>query len=478
MRLSIVVTSLVILCNISYAQPPGDTLRARIDGLVARPGGLGSDEVAARAVDTSFQLRQRSADVQAAAAAVDQSLVGYFPRLSVAGRYARLSDLDNDPLGTFVLAPKSGPGPLPPNALLVNVPATISPILNSTSLSATLTVPLLDYVLRIPSVHAAAKRSRDAAAWSERAARLQIAADARVAYYGWARARLQAVVAEQALLQAREHLDNARHAFEAGTASKADVLRVEAQVAASELFVARAHDYEAVLEDQLRTAMHDDAGRAYQIGEDLRAVLPVTATPAIRDLTAEAWSSRLELRVVEASLRAQRAQIEVARAGALPRLDAFGDVVYANPNQRFFPQRDTFDMTWDVGVQLSWSPNETASSLEAVRGARAKAEAIEAQRCALRDAVRGEVVQATEALREADLAVRSTARGLDAAEESYRVRRELFVNGRATSVELTDAETDLTQARLAAVGAAIDQRVARIRFLHATGRDVAPAERS
>jgi len=52
---------------------------------------------------------------------------------------------------------------------------------------------------------------------------------------------------------------------------------------------------------------------------------------------------------------------------------------------------------------------------------------------------------------------------------------QLFLQGRATSVELTDAETEMTQARLDAIGARIDHREARVRLDHATGRDVASA---
>jgi outer membrane protein TolC len=43
--------------------------------------------------------------------------------------------------------------------------------------------------------------------------------------------------------------------------------------------------------------------------------------------------------------------------------------------------------------------------------------------------------------------------------------------GRATSVELTDAETELLRARLDALYATLDQHVARFRLEHATGRD-------
>ena len=54
------------------------------------------------------------------------------------------------------------------------------------------------------------------------------------------------------------------------------------------------------------------------------------------------------------------------------------------------------------------------------------------------------------------------------------MRRELFRNGRATSVELTDAETELVRASLDVVNARVELRVARARLLHATGRDVPP----
>jgi len=81
-------------------------------------------------------------------------------------------------------------------------------------------------------------------------------------------------------------------------------------------------------------------------------------------------------------------------------------------------------------------------------------------------------MQAVNAVGEARAALVSTAQGLVAAEESYRVRRSLFQNGRATSVELTDAETDLTRARLEAINARVDLRIALVRREHATGRDV------
>jgi outer membrane protein TolC len=51
------------------------------------------------------------------------------------------------------------------------------------------------------------------------------------------------------------------------------------------------------------------------------------------------------------------------------------------------------------------------------------------------------------------------------------VRRELYKIGRATLVEVMDAETELTRARLEAVNAHIDYRIARTELNHALGRN-------
>jgi outer membrane protein TolC len=70
---------------------------------------------------------------------------------------------------------------------------------------------------------------------------------------------------------------------------------------------------------------------------------------------------------------------------------------------------------------------------------------------------------------EADAAVGPAEERVVAAEEAYRVRHELFKNGRATSVELTDAETELLQARTDALNTYVNQRVARVRLAYAVG---------
>jgi outer membrane protein TolC len=471
-------TTLLVTGGASAAPPAGNeseaaTLESKLGSVLGRPGGLTAAVVATRAEATSFDVQSRREDLEAAAAQVDQALLAYFPRLSATGRYTRLSPIDPPVFGNSVVAPSAGAGPIPPGTPLYNVPFTFPILLNQTLLQATLNVPISDYILRIPQGYAAATKSEKAAALAESAARLKAATDAKVAYYTWVRAKLQEVVAEQAFIQAKAHVVDAQHAFDAGTVSKADVLRAESQLAASRLLQERAKSMAEVTETQIRVAMHDPTPMAYEVGESIDGDTPtVQGAENLAALWSEAAAARLEPKALEQNSDALREQAKVAKAGHYPRLDAFGDVIYANPNQRFFPLQNRFRATWDVGVQLTYSPNDIAIASANDRNLSARAASVLAQRQALQDGIRIEVTQARNALREAQAAVESTAQGLVASEESYRVRRSLFRNGRATGVEVTDAETDLTRSRLETINARVDVRIAQVRLEHALGRDV------
>jgi outer membrane protein TolC len=220
--------------------------------------------------------------------------------------------------------------------------------------------------------------------------------------------------------------------------------------------------------------MHDPVSKKYQIGEDLRTEPAPLPSRDLAALIAHARDRRLEVKSLEATVAALREQVKLARASYYPRLDALLDLTHANPNTRLIPPADEFTFSWAVGVQLTWSPNDLAAARTQVHGALARVAQIEAQREQLRDGLRMEVVQAFHSLRETEVAMRTTVTGLAAAEESYRVRQEQFRNGRAKVVEVVDAETDLTRARLEAVNARVDRRIARERLAHAVGWDVEP----
>jgi outer membrane protein TolC len=439
------------------------------------PGGLTADEAARRASATSVDARVKARAAEAAEARQSGAEAGYWPRLTGVARYTRLSPLPPAELAdprVAIVGRIGGPGPVTAADALqaFTFPALIVPV-NQYLTQASLTVPISDYVLRVSRSLAAASHSARAARIEEQAARLATAADARVGYYQWIRAQAQTLIATRALEQATNHQGDARHLFEGGLATRADILRADAQVKAAELVVVRAQNLAALAEERLRILMHDPGKDPYRIGEDILTAPTSDGGEPLASLFEEALANRLELRALGENTGAARALREAARAGEWPRFELFGDAVYANPNPRVFPAQEKFDRTWDVGAQLVWTPTDIPGARASGQERAAQENELRAQREALIDGLRLEVTEAWQAGREAAATVEKAAQELGAAEEGYRVRRDLFQHGRASLVELNDAQTELTHARLAVANAHVDARIARVRLAHAVGRD-------
>ncbi len=484
--LFLVVSPVILLSGPAFAEgdqasPAAAAPEAvNVDLLRVEASGLTADQVARRAAQTSYVAKANEAALQAASARVDVAYAQYFPRLSGTARYTRLSDFTPPALsfgsgGSLVGTPAPA-GTLNPSPTVAVALGGISfpLVLNNYLMQASLIVPVSDYFLRISQSYSAATNAQAAARHDVVAARARSAADGRVTFYTWLRARGAYLVTVEALQDQKNHYKDAQNQFNVGNASKADVLRAETGVAAAELQVVRAHNLAELVDKQLRIAMHDSSDRPLAVGESLdAAVAPVQGN--LKTLVSEAHSARLEIKSIDASAEAVRQQAVAVKNGGLPQFAAFGDALYANPNQRRFPQTDEWFATWDVGVQLTWSPNDTASAFANARGIDAQVAQIEAQKLSLRDGIELEVTQAYQATLEADQAIASTKRELAAATEAYRVSRELFNAGRATSLVVTDAESGLTRARLDELNAKVDARLSRVRLDHALGRDTAGA---
>lgn len=437
---------------------------------------LSADNVADRAERTNTEVQLRNADVITAAAQLDQAVIAFFPKLQLVARLTRLSDIDAPLLGYSLVAPNApkaeGPVAIAPGTPLIQVPTRFPVLLNQATFQGVLTVPVSDYFFRLTQAHDAASKSRDSADLLSKATRLKARAEAKLAYYSWARATLTESVVQNAVTQARDHLGDVQKAFDAGGASKADVLRLESQVAQAEQMAARAKNLTEVLGTQLRTLMHGETDEPLRLAEDFSQDLELAQAEPLGKIVAEAMQRRLELKSLSESKAALHKQVQATKAVGYPRVDVLGEVTAANPNQRFFPPEQKFMATWSLSAQLTWTPNDTFSASAAAKAVDAKGLQVEAQRKAFEDALRMELGQAIESRGNAAAAQSTSKRSLVAAEESYRVRRSLFQNGRATSVELLDAANELTKARMDVVAAHIDARVAEVRYSHATGRDV------
>lgn len=431
---------------------------------------LTAESAADRAVRASYEADAARSRQDAARARVDQASYAFLPQVHVSGRYTRLSDFTPSPLFPFAIAATNAPAGTASPQTVSTGPVSISPILDSYALDATLLLPVTDYVLRLARNLEAAKHGRDAAEWetvvTDSLARLA----GRITFYEWLRANASVDASKQSVTEQRGHLTDVTHQLNLGNASRADVLRVESAVANAEATLAEADAQRATAEARLRTLLHLADSVSLTTHDAVNAPVESVARNQAEFLS-EAYRTRAELRGLEAAASAARAQARGARATYVPTVGAFASATYANPNPRYFPPESVWHGTWAVGVSVTWTPTDIPGARALASEADARGDALVAQRSALRDAIAVEVVQYVESVRAADAKVAATDKQLESASEAYRVTRALFANTRATTSNMLDAETDLARARLAWINARIDARVARARLAHAAGRD-------
>lgn len=459
-------------------------------GLVPVAGGLTDDAVAERAVAASPSLQIKQEAIERAAARVDQAIVSFLPTLGVKASYSRLSKAAINFGGGASVAAVNGPSEgvapitvgdcpggqgqcaLDPQGvpLVITPPFKIQIPLNSYSLSANLSVPISDYILSLAPARKGTLAARESAVFARDAERVKVQTDARLAYYNWLRGVASLVVIEDSLQRTRSRLVDAENLFDAGSATRSDVLRVDALVSSQQSAIADARAFRKIAERNLAVMMNEPT-RAYDVGEDILAPPPdLGELPTVDDLIAEAQANRLEVRSLERAVDGTHQNIRATRAQYYPRLDAFADALYANPNQRFFPLSPVWRASWSVGVQLSYTINQSLRTRAQVRELKTNKRELVLQAELMRRAIAIEVAQAYHDRERALAAIELSTRGLASSVEAYRVASENYKLGAATTNEIIAAEGEQVQAALRAVNSRIDLHVATTRLLYATGR--------
>jgi outer membrane protein TolC len=454
--------ALLLLPAAALAQPapkpaPADDLAAfdkDLDALFVG-GGLTANQAAGRAAHVSPTVMRRAAEVRAAVAEAEQAELGQVPVVRASASYTRLSHI---PSLSFTIVPGASP-------------FQISFFDDSEDFQISTVVPLSDYVVRFPTLIKAARLGTETARLSKRSSEVNAGQDARLAYWEWVRAQLQVLISRRQLVQVQTTLKQVRALAEVQRLSRADLLRVESQEAEAEQVLDQLGYLAQLREEQLRILIGARPDEPLTIGEDIRAdVAPPGAQP-LDQLVGHALGRRLDVRTLDVGILAKEKQAITERANGYPKLSAFGTVDDARPNQRFFPLTYQFKTTWLVGVQLTWQLGDTLNAEMNRKRVIAETDELRADRENVVRGARIELLAAQQAVLLAQRALATSMKGLAAAEESYRVRQELLNAQRATAVELVDSQTDLTRARITALNARVDLRVALTQLEHALGDD-------
>jgi outer membrane protein TolC len=435
-----------------------------------KPGGLTARGAADRARKYSTSVRIAQAGVQMAEAQKSEVARQMVPTVMLSARYTRLSDFQPGTIQSFNafdclsnLAACQGN----PNAFFDDV--VIQPaILNQYAARATVSIPLSDIPLRLMKLYDAAGHSAEANRLDGIVAQENAALGGREAFYEYLRALGQVGVAKQAADATRTRLKDMEQSVKAGTASQADLLRVQALLADFDRLKLAADNGLEIAEAQLRQRLRMKPEETIVSGEHLDVDIALPDVK-VEGLIQKAWATRPEIQSIQKHIQAIDSTHSGTKATQWPSLAAVGNADMANPNPRIFPQTETFKGTWDATLQLTWSPSQAYISDATLQKLRAQREQLLAQQQQAKDAYEMEVRTQWRSLQLAKAQVNSAAAALASAEENYRVKYASRAAGAATISDVAEAAADLLRARFTLVHVSIDVRIAFARLERAVG---------
>lgn len=263
-----------------------------------------------------------------------------------------------------------------------------------------------------------------------------------------------------------EQVTIAQVKLKAGVFTTADVLRV--QVAAANArqqgIVAHAQAIAARAEIFGAIGLPPDDTTIELVEPTTLLAAAQTPAPSFAPAQAEAFTQRPELLEARRSADAAHHQERALLFALLPDIDAEGAYLRSD-GQVFLPNDSAF-----VGVRAGWAIWEWGASWFAREAAKEQAEAarfgVEAERRQIGVEVQSRLEQSQAAASAVDVANKTIA----SAEEAWRVTDAQVRAGAATTTDLLNAESALTQARLNLARARYEQAIAYVAVERTLGR--------
>jgi outer membrane factor, OMF family len=285
------------------------------------------------------------------------------------------------------------------------------------------------------------------------------------AYFDLQQADDQVRIGQESVRASLVSLRDSRARFQAGVATKLEVLEAETQLARDQQLLTNALATQSVTRRQLASLL-DLPQTVTPTAQDPSRVLGIWQ-PSLQESIVAAYAFREELDQVVLNISIANSEANAALAEVQPFLNVFtafganwadGDTV----NDQII-SRENLDFS--VGMGLNWRLFDGGAAAAESRRNRQVAEQNTFEFARRRDAIRFDVEESFYELEKNNRNITTTAREVISARESLRLARLRFQAGVTTQREVVDNQRDLTQAEVRFSNAITDynKRLAELR---------------
>jgi outer membrane protein len=418
-----IVLLFVISCSI-IAQP-----RISLDSLTL-------DNAISIALEHHPSLRSANANLRAASASALQSMSAYFPTIGTSAVASRSE-------GWSILSP------------------AIPPVKRSYDMyTAGIQVAqmIFDFGRTINKV-SASNRLTDASEADALAVRGNVILNVQIAYYGVIQSKQVVKVNEEAIDRATQHLMQAKAFYSVGTRAQFDVTRAEVDLANANVNAIRARNQFRLAKLQLENAMGVHADSSYRISEVFEVEQFSYTLDSVKTV---AMDQRPELIAGQARVSANRSLVSAAWDQHLPTLSASGSYTWTNYNFPLYSK-------WNAGVTLSIPIFQGMGISAQVEQAQATDDATQANFELLKESVTLEIEQDYLSVKEAEERIGAAEKLVEQSDQALTLAEKQYIAGIGSTIEVTDAQLTLSNARITKIQALYDYNCNLVRLKRAMG---------
>ncbi len=278
--------------------------------------------------------------------------------------------------------------------------------------------------------------------WKRRASLLDLAYEAKIAFFDAAAARGLVAVAQDSISAYQRHLTDAKTKLEQGMASKFEVLRAETELRARESDLESALTGEQLATLNLRRVLGLPGNQPVRLAGDFKWD-PLEVS--VDTLVDEARRTRPELSALDAAVAAAKENVAVKEGAFRPHAAAKAQYQVLEGNGKSMP--DGLNVT--VGAE--WSLYAGGRRHADVAAARAQVRSLELQRADVEKLVELDVRQAHARANEAIARIRKDKAARALGEEGLQLAELRFQQGAGIQADTLDAELALSTAETALV---------------------------
>lgn len=288
-------------------------------------------------------------------------------------------------------------------------------------------------------------------------------------YFRVLRAEKLVTVAQQEVVQLKDHLKVARDQFEFGVATYNDVLQAEVALADAEQRLISAKTDVVDLRSILNKVLGLPISTPTELKEEKDLAQPAGDLDRATDL---ALKNRSDLKAAQDRVQQGEKVVTQTRAGYFPRFFVQGGHTWQQ-NDYWLHESQYFAI-----FGLQWSLFSGLDTRAQVAQTRQRLAQLQVQHKDLGEQVRLDVQTAHLAVKDTAERIRVTEKAVTQGEENLRLNEERYKEQVGTATEVIDAQTLLTKTRVNYFNALYDHQMAKAQLLWAMGaiNDLLPQE--